>query len=270
MVRRLGVLAGEGELVDEVVAAALASGDVVRIVALGVPPVVAGVDLVRADPSDPLGALRSLAEFGATHVTLVGRVGLDGNARRTIAQSSGGGSRLGDVDLAGAVRGLLERQGLAVLGAHEIAPELLAGQGVLAGPPVADETLAACRFALGLARQIGQLDLGQAVVAAASRPIAVEDVAGTDALLDRVAAYRAKGHLPAGAEHLVLAKAAKPQQPDYVDLPTIGAETVRRAAAAGISTIVVEAGRSLLLQRARLMAEAAAAGISVIGLKADG
>jgi DUF1009 family protein len=270
MARRLGVLAGEGELVDEVVAAALASGYAVRIVALGAPPEIEGVDIVRANLSDPQGAMRSLAEFGATHVTLVGRVGLDGNARQNIAQSAGGGARLGDVDLAGAVRGMLERQGLAVLGAHEIAPDLLAGDGVLAGPEVVDEALADCRFALGLARQVGQLDLGQAVVAAASRPIAVEDVAGTDALLDRVIAYRAQGLLPAGAERLVLAKAAKPQQPDYVDMPAIGADTVRRAAAAGISAVVVEAGRSLVLQREALVAAAAALGVSVIGLTADG
>ena len=270
MARRLGVLAGEGDLVDEVVAAALAAGDAVRVVALGAPPDLVGAEIVAASLSDPAAALRRLAEFGATHVTLVGRVGLDGEARRGIAAAAGSGPRLGDIDLAGAVRAMLERQGLEVLGAHQIAPDLLAGVGLVAGPPVDAATADAARYAFSLAREVGRLDLGQAVVATATRPIATEDVAGTDALLDRIAAYRAAGLLPAGAERLVLAKAMKPKQPDYVDLPAIGAETVRRAANAGIATIAVEAGRTLMLRRGTILETAAANQISILGIAADG
>ena len=270
MARRLGVLAGEGDLVGEVVAAALAAGDAVRIIALETPPDLKGVEIVRASLADPAQAFLRLAEFRATHVTLVGKVGLDGATRRGLAVAAGGDQRLGDVDLATSVRDMLERHGLVVLGPHEIAPDLLAPEGWIAGPACDAARLAAARFALSMAREIGRLDLGQAVVASATRLIAAEDIAGTDALLDRVATYRLAGLLPAGGEALLLAKAMKPQQPAYVDLPAIGVEAVGRAAAAGISTLVVEAGRTLLLRRAALAAAAEGAGISIIGLGIDG
>jgi DUF1009 family protein len=64
-----------------------------------------------------------------------------------------------------------------------------------------------------------------------------------------------------------LAKARKPKQPSFVDLPAIGADTVTRAVEAGISVIAVEAGASLLLDRPSIERVAAEKRVSVIGLR---
>ena len=68
---------------------------------------------------------------------------------------------------------------------------------------------------------------------AGKRFVAAEDVGGTDDLLARVARHRREGRIGDGAGALVLAKAAKPQQPMFVDLPAIGPHTVSAAADAG-------------------------------------
>jgi DUF1009 family protein len=123
------------------------------------------------------------------------------------------------------------------------------------------------RFALETARAIGALDIGQAAVVSAGRVIAVEDIAGTDALLRRVAGYRNEGLGP--EVRLVLAKALKPQQSRLADRPAIGPDTIANAAAAGISAIAVEAGGAIVIGRAAVEAAAIAAGISVIGIAND-
>jgi UDP-2,3-diacylglucosamine hydrolase len=131
--------------------------------------------------------------------------------------------------------------------------------------------LTSSRPAPPAARQVGAMDLGQAAVVAGARVVAVEDVAGNDDLLARVARYRAAGLIGDGTEvPVVLAKASKPQQPLFVDLPAIGPETVTGAADAGISVIAVEAGRTLLLERGRLVEAANRHGIAIVGLAIDG
>ena len=117
------------------------------------------------------------------------------------------------------------------------------------------------------ARAIGQLDLGQAIVFSGGRPVAAEDAGGTDELLARVAALRERGLIGASFP-IILAKARKPGQPRFVDLPTVGPQTIVGAAAAGISIVAVEAGESLLLEREALQREADAGGVSVIGVRA--
>jgi hypothetical protein len=67
----------------------------------------------------------------------------------------------------------------------------------------------------------------------------------------------------------VLVKIAKAQQDNRFDLPTIGTETVKACQIAGVRGIAVEAGRSLCLERDAVIAQANAAGIFVIGIKAD-
>jgi DUF1009 family protein len=91
---------------------------------------------------------------------------------------------------------------------------------------------------------LGAVDVGQAVVVQQGLVLAVEAIEGTDSLLDRTGPLRRDG--PGG----VLIKIAKPQQDRRVDLPTIGPETIRRAAAAGLRGIAIGAGNTIVLDRA--------------------
>ena len=113
-----------------------------------------------------------------------------------------------------------------------------------------------------VARALGALDVGQAVVVQHGVVLGVEAIEGTDALLQRCAGIKREG------QGGVLVKLKKPQQERRADLPTIGADTVRRAAEAGLSGIAVEEGQSLILDRAETVAEANRLGLFVAGIKA--
>ena len=90
-------------------------------------------------------------------------------------------------------------------------------------------------IALGIevAGRLGDLDIGQAVVVQQGLVLGVEAVEGTDQLLARCGALRRDG--PGG----VLVKLKKPRQERRADLPTIGPDTIRRAAEAGMAGIAV-------------------------------
>jgi DUF1009 family protein len=89
--------------------------------------------------------------------------------------------------------------------------------------------------------------------------LGVEADEGTDALIERTATLSRKG--PGG----VLVKCRKPQQDSRVDLPSIGPGTVARARDAGLRGIAVEAGATLVIERAAVTREADAAGVFVFG-----
>jgi DUF1009 family protein len=66
-----------------------------------------------------------------------------------------------------------------------------------------------------------------------------------------------------------LVKIAKPAQERRTDLPTIGADTVAAAAAAGLAGIAVEAGGSLIIDRQAVVDAADAQGLFIIGIDPD-
>lgn len=272
MPRRVAVVAGAGALAPQVIAAALLAGDEVCAFCLSPQQLPDGVELRAASLEHPDALFDGIRGVAATHLVLAGAVTLtDGDRQRLIAALGGDGPPTGDAVLSRLALRLQERTGAVLTGPHEIVPELLAGAGPLAGPVATGDQMAAARLALRAARQVGAMDLGQAAVVSGARVVAAEDVAGTDELLARVAGHVAAGLLGQGGDTpVVLAKACKPQQPLFVDLPAIGPTTIAGAAAAGISLIAVEAGRTLVLERQLLVADADALGISVVGMTIDG
>ena len=159
----------------------------------------------------------------------------------------------------------LERQGVTVIGAHDIVPDLLTPAGsITAGRPSAQDRLD-LDAAWTAARAIGALDVGQAAVAIGGRAVALEDIEGTDRLLERVAGLRGHGRL-ARKVGGVLVKCAKPGQELRADLPTIGPLTVEAAHRAGLHGIGVEAGHSIILQRNAVVEAADRLGVFVVGL----
>ncbi|HEX9646549.1 MAG TPA: UDP-2,3-diacylglucosamine diphosphatase LpxI [Alphaproteobacteria bacterium] len=155
----------------------------------------------------------------------------------------------------------LEAEGFRVVGAHAVVPELLAPAGPL-GARVPDRG-ARADIARGVevAMALGAVDVGQAVVVQQGVVLGIEAVEGTDALLGRAATLRRDG--PGG----VLVKCRKPSQDRRADLPSIGADTVRRAREAGLRGIAVEAGETLVLDRALVIEAADAGGLFVYGFE---
>jgi DUF1009 family protein len=174
----------------------------------------------------------------------------------------------GDDALLRTVTGYLEANGIRVVGAHEIAPELLAGAGVIAGPKPDKNAFRDIQAAAEAARAIGALDIGQAAVAIGGRAIALEGIEGTEGLLERVAALRGHGRL-AGRTGGALVKCAKPGQELRADLPTIGPDTVEAAFAAGLAGIALDAGRALILDCGATVSRANERGMFIYGMKGE-
>jgi DUF1009 family protein len=225
-------------------------------------------------PLEDIGALVPLLRSrNTTHVVLAGaitrrpilhrikpRIGL-----LMIVPKLVSALRRGDNGLLSTLIEHLESRGIRVVGAHQVVPDLIAVEGDLTrvSPTASDRRDIAA--ALEAARAIGALDIGQAAVAVGGRVIALEGIEGTDGLLERTKGLRSHGRA-AAAKRGVLVKCAKPGQELRADLPTIGPSTVELAHAAGLAGIGVEAGRSLILDQAEVMARADVLGMFVTGL----
>src|SRR5580700_2750978 len=156
--------------------------------------------------------------------------------------------------LLAAVMKVLGEEGFRVLGAHEILHEALAPAGVLGVVAPDAQAMADIDRGVVVARVLGAADVGQGCVVQQGLVLAVEAIEGTDAMLARCAGLARPG--PGG----VLVKLVKPEQDRRADLPTIGPETVRAAAAAGLRGLAFEAGATILAEREACVAAADAAG----------
>ena len=118
------------------------------------------------------------------------------------------------------------------------------------------------RLGITVARAIGRLDVGHAVVVQAGLVLGVEAAEGTDRLIERCGALRRDGVGP------ILIKLRKPQQEIRADPPTIGPATVACAAAAGFSGIAIEAGGTLVIDPEATVADADRAGLFLLAVEA--
>lgn len=160
---------------------------------------------------------------------------------------------------------LIEAMGCTVLGAHDIAPGLLARLGPVGRHRPDDDDLRDILKAVEAATALGHLDIGQGAVSVGGRVVALEGVEGTDSMLNRVAGLRAEGRI-SRRRRGVLVKLCKPSQDMRADLPTIGPSTIANIAAAGLAGLAVEAGRALILEEDKVMEAAERAGIFVCGI----
>ena len=114
---------------------------------------------------------------------------------------------------------------------------------------------------------MGALDVGQAAVVCEGLALAVEAAEGTDAMIARIGTLRESLRGTAGKNRGVLVKALKPTQDAKTDMPVVGVETVKNAAAADLAGIALEAGGALILDKRAVAAEADRLGLFVIGVK---
>lgn len=270
---RLSLVAGSGELPHLVLGAALQAGWDVQVLRFEADAVFEGVETRTVSVTKPLDIILAIRSFKSSHICVAGGVHISDKGRRGLFKALMPGRRKpqgsGDAGLAKLGRAVEIASGAKLVGAHEIMPDLLARAGLIGGPKPKRNLQAVGQFAINSARASGILDLGQAVVCSGHRLVAIEDIAGTDALMERVLAFRQQGLIGDGGEPLVMAKAKKPRQPMFADLPAIGANTIASAQRAGLDAIVVEADMSLIIDREGLRLAATKAGITVIALCPD-
>jgi DUF1009 family protein len=151
-----------------------------------------------------------------------------------------------------------ESNGIRIVSSLPFLEGLRAPRGVLGRVRPDDEQWADVRYGYELAKGLGRFDVGQTVVVRARAPIALEAIEGTDACILR------GGQLAKGGA--VVVKVVKPGQDERFDLPAAGPRTIETCAKAGVRVLAVEAGGTILSDRAEMVRLADKAGIALVGV----
>jgi len=157
-----------------------------------------------------------------------------------------------------AVADELARHGITLENCVQYCAQDMAPEGVLTRRQPTAAQLRDLEFGWRLAKEMGRLDVGQAIAVKETDVIAVEAIEGTDRMIQRA------GELcPSGGWTLV--KVAKPDQDMRFDVPTIGPDTIENLRRNRAGMLVVEAGQTLVVDRAATVAAADRAGIVLVG-----
>lgn len=158
--------------------------------------------------------------------------------------------------LIGAVARVLEAEGIELVDSTAFLKPLVPEPGVLTRrAPDAGEA-ADIAYGRRIARQIASLDLGQTVIVRERACVAIEAMEGTDEAIERAARIT-------GQARLVVVKVSKPRQDMRFDVPVVGLSTVEVMKRTNATALAVDARRTLLFDRARLLKTADAAGIAI-------
>ena len=266
---KLGVLAGGGSLPRQIVDACLDEGREVVVVAFeGATEPQTVNDVVHCWTH--LGAVGRTIDWlraqQAEELVLAGRMARpswatvrpDWRGLKMLPKILSGGQG-DDAVLSVAIREL-ESEGFRVVGVQDVIPGMLADAGALGKVKPDADALADIERGMDVAKALGAVDVGQAVVVQQGIVLGVEAVEGTDALLQRCAGLKRDGR-PG-----VLVKCAKPTQEKRADLPSIGPDTIRAVAQAGLAGIAISAGTSLVLDRQRTVSDADREGVFIFGV----
>ena len=147
--------------------------------------------------------------------------------------------------LFGAIADELGKEGMVVLPATTFLEDHLPGPGHVCGPAFKKRQLTDAEFGFRIAKQTSALDIGQSVVVRHGTVLAVEAFEGTNVCIRR------GGELGRGKD-VMLVKVSKPNQDFRFDVPVIGPQTIENCASAGVSGITIEAGKTLLLEKAEV------------------
>jgi DUF1009 family protein len=268
---RLGLIAGNGRFPFLVLEAARAQGHEVTVVAAK----------EEAFPELEAEAARLGAEFHAVSLGQLGRcIKLLKAAGVTEAMMAGqvkhtkifAGGIVPDLTMLsllaklttkntdgiiGAVAAVLADHGIALADSTALLAPLLAASGVLTARAPSSEERKDLEFGCSRADVLAGADIGQTLVVKDRAVVAVEAMEGTDAVIARA------GQL-AGAGTRVI-KVAKPNQDMRFDVPVVGVATVEAMWVAGATALSVDAGRTLMIDGAKVVAAADAAGVAIVG-----
>lgn len=267
-VSTLGIIAGGGDLPLEVARAAAAAGRDVFIMAVS--------EFAEDIPAPFTHERNSIAKFGRSiaalrrhgckDVVFVGHFARPRDKNLKIRPdlqalwflfSNFGVLRRSNDGIHRAFAATFERRGFNVQSPLQVVPSLAAKQGYLTDTHASPDVEAGFPAALTAARNHGNTGQGQAIVVRDGQTIAAETRSGTDAMLKVLEANGGRG--------AVLVKTMAPDQLPTMDPPAIGVQTIELAAACGLAGVVVEAGKSVIVQPDRVKAAADKVGIFVFG-----
>ena len=190
------------------------------------------------------------------HAQLFSSIEPDGLLRRALK-----GLRRRSTDaLIGAFVRMLEGRGIEVVDSTIFLKPLLPDAGPLTGRAPDPSEFADISYGREIAKKIAGLDIGQTIVVADRACLAVEAMEGTDATIERAAKL-------SNGRRLVVVKVSKPRQDMRFDVPVVGLKTIRVMGQANARVLAIDAGKTLLFERERLIKEADQAGIAIVAMK---
>lgn len=139
-----------------------------------------------------------------------------------------------------AVANLLSQHGVELQDVTRYCPSVLAPKGVLGAETINVQLRRDIQFAWGIAKEMGRLDIGQSIAVKNGEIIAVEAIEGTDMMIERAGSLCKNGDW-------TLLKVAKPNQDMRFDVPTIGINTIENLHRHGAGALVVEAGKTVIV-----------------------
>lgn len=263
---KIGLLAGVGKLPVECAKAAKAMGYEVYAVGL-IPGVDPELQQCVADYKDiSVAHLQEIIDYLKSHqvtqVTMLGKVTKEllysgehvQPDMRMLALMFSLPDRKDDTLMLAFVKDLA-RDGLTAFDQTALIKSLMPAPGVLTRRQPTGEEKQDMEFGMTMAREIGRMDVGQTVVVKQQAVMALEAIEGTDACIRR------GGQLARGGA--VVAKTAKPKQDMRFDVPAVGMKTMETMVEVGCKALVIEAGRTLLVEQEKVVALADANDIAI-------
>lgn len=163
----------------------------------------------------------------------------------------------GDDTILKAIADRLKTEGIELLDSTKFLNNLLAKKGIYTKIKPTPSQREDINFGFKIAKAIGGLDIGQAVIIKDKVIIAVEAIEGTDEAIIRA------GNLSSGA---VVVKVSKPSQDMRFDVPTVGLNTIQAMEKANANVLAIEAEKTLILEKEMMIKEADKAGICIIAV----
>jgi DUF1009 family protein len=151
----------------------------------------------------------------------------------------------------------LEKEGFTLLNIASLSSSLLTPEGILTDDSPTEDEWKDIAFGWKIAKEIGRLDIGQTVVVKNQAVMAIEAIEGTDEAIKRGGRLAGKG--------AAVIKVSKPNQDMRFDVPVVGLNTIRSMTEVGARTLAVEAKKSIILDKDKMIEESKKAAISVIG-----
>ena len=162
----------------------------------------------------------------------------------------------------GAIVDELTSAGITLIDSTQYCTEHLATAGVMTRRQPTTQQWEDIRFGYEICLNISRMDIGQSIAVVDRDVIAVEAVEGTNAMIERAGSLCKVGGWS-------LIKVSNTNQDMRVDVPTIGLVTIEKLAAARAGCIVLEPGKTIILEKPKVLELADRHKIAVVGWTGD-
>ena len=273
----LGLIAAEGRLPFLVAAGAKQAR--LKVICVGLadnaePSLADEVDVFyKVALARPGAWIRKLRKHGVTRTVMVGRVAKsklftpwrifrylpDWRAFRIYYWRLRGKNKLTDSVLC-AIADELATGGIVLENSMTYCKKHLATAGLMTQAQLYQSVKDDIKFGWQIVKKLGELDIGQAIAVKEREVIAVEAIEGTAEMIERAGQFCKAGGW-------ILIKTAKPNQDQRFDVPCVGPDTIRSLARNGAKCLVVEADKTIIIDKPETIKLANQLGIGIVGVK---